>query len=57
MTVRDTQMVHDQKKFENHWTRRFAESVEGLNSSLPLAAGNLWPKIEPIYWLARSLKG
>jgi len=25
-------------------TRRFAKSVEGLNSSLALAAGNLWPK-------------
>jgi len=24
--------------------RRLAESVEGLNSSLALAAGNLWPK-------------
>ena len=21
MTVRDTQMVRDQKKFENHWSR------------------------------------
>jgi len=25
-------------------TRRLAESVEGLNSSLALAAGDLWPK-------------
>jgi len=25
-------------------TRRLAESVEGLNSSLVLVAGNLWPK-------------
>jgi len=23
MTVRDTQMVRDQKKFENQWSRRF----------------------------------
>ena len=39
-------------------TRRLAESVEGLNSSLTLAAGDLWPKKgEPIYLLARSLKG
>ena len=39
-------------------TRRLAESVEGLNSSLAVAAGDLWPKnCEPIYWLARSLKG
>jgi len=37
-------------------TRRLAESVEGLNSSL--AAGDSCPKdCEPIYWLARSLKG
>jgi len=37
-------------------TRRLAESVEGLNSSL--AAGDLCPKKgKPIYWLARSLKG
>ena len=39
-------------------TRRLVESVEGLNSSLVLASGDLWPKnCEPIYWLARSLKG
>ena len=39
-------------------TRRLAESVEGLNISLALAAGDLWPKkCEPIYWLAWSLKG
>jgi len=25
-------------------TRRLAESVEGLNSSLALVAGNLWPE-------------
>jgi len=25
-------------------TRRLAESVEGSNSSLALAAGDLWPK-------------
>jgi len=25
-------------------TRRLAESVEGLNSSLAVAAGDLWPK-------------
>jgi len=39
-------------------TRRLAEIVEGLNSSLALAAGDLWPKKgESIYLLARSLKG
>jgi len=35
---------------------RLAESVEGLNSSLALAASDLWPKKgAPICWLARSL--
>jgi len=30
-------------------TRRLAQSVEGLNSSLALAAGDLWPKnVRPI---------
>jgi len=39
-------------------TRRLAESVEGLNSSLAPAAGDLWPrKDEQIYWAVRSLKG
>jgi len=38
-------------------TRGLAESVEGLNSSVAQAAGDLWPKkCEPLYWLARSLK-
>jgi len=37
-------------------TRRLAESAEGLNSSLDLAAGDLWPtKCRPIY--SQSLKG
>jgi len=39
-------------------TRRLAESVEGLNSSLALVAGDLWPKKgAPICWCAWSLKG
>ena len=39
-------------------TRRLVESVECLNSSLALASGDLWPKnSEPVYWLARWLKG
>jgi len=39
-------------------TRRLAESVEGFNNSLSLAAGDLWPKKgTPICWRARSLKG
>ena len=32
MTVRDTQMVRDQKKFENHWPR----ASHQLNLALPL---------------------
>jgi len=37
------------KKFFSMSTRRLGESVEGLNSSLALAAGDLWPKKgEPI---------
>jgi len=32
------------KTFFSISTRRLAESVEGLNSSLALAAGELWPK-------------
>jgi len=39
-------------------TRSLAESVEGLNTSLAAAAGELWPnKYRPIYWPARSLQG
>jgi len=46
------------KIFFSMSTRGLAESVEGLNSSLALAAGNLWPeKGEPIYWLRQSFKG
>jgi len=48
----------NRKLFFSILTRRLAESVEGLNSSLALASGDLWPtNCEPIYWLARSLKG
>ena len=46
------------KNFFSVSTRRLAESVEGFNSSLALAAGDLWPKKDkPIYCLAWSLKG
>jgi len=46
------------KTFFSMSTRRLAETLEGLNSSLALAAGDLWPKKgKPIFWLARSLKG
>ena len=45
-------------KTKKFFTRRLVESVEVLNSSPALAAGNLWPKKgERIYWLVRSLKG
>ena len=38
-------------------TRRLAESVDGLNSSLALTAGDLWPKKgAPICWRARSFQ-
>jgi len=48
----------NEKIFFSMSTRRLAESVEGLNSSLALVAGDLWPKKgKPIYWLAQSLKG
>jgi len=45
------QQTPNQKQiFFSMSTRRLAESVGGLNSSLALAAGNLWPKKgEPIY--------
>jgi len=46
------------KTFFSMSTRRLAESVEGLNSSLPLAAADLWPKkCRPIHWPARPVKG
>jgi len=39
-------------------TRRLAEFVEGLNSSLARAAGNIGPKKGmPICWRAWLLKG
>jgi len=34
----------NEKRFLSMSTRRLADSVEGLNSSLALAAGDLWPK-------------
>jgi len=50
--------IENEKFFFSISTTRLAESVEGLNSSLALAAGDSWPKnFEPIYWLARLLKG
>ena len=48
----------NEKLFVSISTRRLAESVEGLNSSLALASGDLWPKTcGPIYRPALSLKG
>ena len=38
--------------------RRLSASVEGLNTSLAAAGAELYPKLhEPLWWLARSLKG
>ena len=55
---RSPQQTPKQKLFFSMSTRRLAESLEGLNSSVALADGDLWPqKGEPIYWLVRSLKG
>ena len=36
--------IENEKLFFSMSTRRLAESVEGLNSSLALAVGDLWPK-------------
>jgi len=36
--------TENEKVFFSMSTRRLAESVEGLNSSLALAAGDFWPK-------------
>jgi len=37
--------TENKKLFISTSTRRLAESVEGFNSSLALAAGDLWPKM------------
>jgi len=36
--------IESEKRFFSILTTTLAESVEGLNSSLALAAGDLWPK-------------
>jgi len=36
--------TENEKRFFSMSTRRLAESVEGLNYCLGLAAGDLWPK-------------
>jgi len=47
----------NRKLFFRFFTRKLAKSVEGLDSSLALAAGDFWPKnCESIYWIARPLK-
>ena len=57
VTSRKRQTENEQLFFSMS-TRRLAESIEGLNSSLALAAGDLWPKkCRSIYWPARSLEG
>jgi len=45
---------------KNFWlgTTRLAKSVEGFNTSLAAAAGELWPKeCRPLQWPALALKG
>ena len=42
VTSRKRQTENEKRFF--HLNRRLAESVEGLNSSLALAAGDVWPK-------------
>jgi len=45
-----------EKFFFSVGTRRQAEQVEGLNTSLAAAAGELWPKeYRPLWWPARAL--
>ena len=49
--------TENEKRFFSMSTRRLAESVEALNSSLALAAGDLWPnKGRPIA-VVKGLKG
>ena len=57
VSPRKTQ-TQNEKFFSSILTTRLFAFVEGLNSSLALAAANLWPKNgAPICWHARSLKG
>jgi len=50
--------TENEKRFFSILSRRLAESVDGLDSSLTQSPGELWPKeCEPIYGLSRSLKG
>jgi len=47
----------ESKKFFSTGTRKLSEFVEGLNSSLALEAGDLWPKkCRPLQWPAGTLK-
>ena len=55
---RSSQQTENEKRFFSILSRRLAESVDGLDSSLAQSPGELWPKeCEPIYGLSRSLKG
>ena len=54
---RSAQKMPKQKNFFSMSTRRLAESVEGLNSSLASGWRLMAKKVELIYWFARSLKG
>ena len=46
----------NEKRFFSISTRRLAESVEGLNSSLALAAGNFWPRKGPPITAVKGLR-
>ena len=46
MTVRDTQMVRDQKKFENHWFRGNVDSMQvqaALTAVTDIIKGSIHP--------------
>ena len=49
--------TENEKRFFSMSTRRLAESVEGLNSSLALAAGDLFPKKRQPIAVVKGLRG
>jgi len=49
--------TENEKLFFSMSTRRLAESVKGLNSSLALAASNLWPKKGQPIAVLKGLRG
>jgi len=48
--------TENEKRFFSMSTRRLAEAVKGLNSSLALAAGNLWPKKDRPITVVKGLR-